>query len=170
MEEQATTLLTALRKSSSPIDAKVALLNTLKSDIKHLRVPEAAQPTIFECVRLAIGSQTSSSLASAGFSTLSHLLKRLNLQDQTAVIASQSNKLFPILLERLGDARESLRVAASQSFTDLWPVNHVEVERLMRDVALTGTHPRAKEMAMLWIVKVITEFIRIISPPQATSR
>ena len=74
------------------------------------------------------------------------------------MIASQSNKLFPILVERLGDTRESLRVAASQSFTDLWPVNHGEVERLMRDVALTGTHPRAKEMAMLWIVKVITRF------------
>ena len=79
------------------------------------------------------------------------------------MIASQSNKLFPILLERLGDARESLRIAASQSLTDLWPVNHAEVERLMRDVALTGTHPRAKEMAMLWIVKVITEFIKVFS-------
>ena len=155
MEEQAATLLTALRKSSSPIDAKVALLNTLKSDIKHQRVPEPAQPTIFECVRLAIGSQTSSSLASAGFSTLGHLLKRLNLQDQTAVIASQSSRLFPILMERLGDARESLRVAASQTLADLWPVDHVEVERLMRDVALAGTHPRAKEMAMLWVAKVI---------------
>ena len=70
------------------------------------------------------------------------------------MLAAQSNKLFPLLLDRLGDARESHRVAASQALSDFWPVNHAEVERLMRDVALTGTHPRAKEMAMLWVVKV----------------
>ncbi len=154
MDEQAATLLATLRKSSTPVEAKLALFNNLKSNIKHLRVPESAQATIFECVKLAIASQTSSSLVSAGFGTLGHLIKRLSLQDQPAVIASQSSKLFPTLLDRLGDPRENHRNAAAQSLSDLWAFNPTEVERLLRDGAMTGTNARAKDETMHWVVKV----------------
>lgn len=154
MEDQAATLLATLKKSSVAVDTKLALFNNLKSSVKHLRVPDAAQAPIFDCLKLAIGSQTSSSLVNAGFSTLGHLIKRLHLQDQTNVIAAQSNKLFPVLLDRLGDARESHRNAASQSLSDLWPICHTVVERAIRDVALAGTNARAKEMGMQWVVKV----------------
>jgi len=154
MEEQAQTLLATLRKSSVAVDTKLALFNNLKSSIKHLRVPDGSQAPIFDCIKLAIGSQTSSSLVTTGFSTLGHFIKRLHLQDQSNVIASQSPKLFPILLDRLGDARESHRNAASQSLSDLWPICHAEVERVIRDSALTGTNARAKEMAMQWVVNV----------------
>jgi CLIP-associating protein 1/2 len=154
MEEQAATLLATLRKPSAPVDAKLTLLTNLKSSIKHQRVPEAAQATAFECVKTAIASQTSSSLVSAGFATLGHLVKRLHLQEQTNVIAVQSAKFVPILLDRLGDARENHRNAASQALSDFWPFNHADMERLIREGALGGNNARAKEMAMSWVVKV----------------
>jgi CLIP-associating protein 1/2 len=59
MEEQAQTLLATLRKSSVPVETKLAAFNNLKSSIKHLRVPEGSQAAIFECIKLAIGAQTS---------------------------------------------------------------------------------------------------------------
>src|SRR2546430_4156531 len=59
MEEQAQTLLVTLRKSSVPVETKLAAFNNLKSSIKHLRVPEASQAAIFECIKVAIGAQTS---------------------------------------------------------------------------------------------------------------
>ena len=153
VEDQAAQLLATLKKQSASTDTKINQFNSLKSTIKHLRVPEPAQPTIFECVRLAITSQTSSSLASTGFSTLGHLIKRLSLQNNNVIIAAQGGKLFPILQERLGDARESHRIAASQTLTDIWPFAHQEVEKVIREGALAGS-VRAKEAGMQWVVKV----------------
>ena len=155
MEEQAATLLATLKKPSTAVDTKIALFNNLKSNIKHLRVPEASQAPIFECIRLAISASTSASLVSTGFSTLGHLVKRLVLQNQTTILTSQTNRLLPILLDRLGDARESHRNAASQILADLWPFAHNEVEALIKDNAMKGTNARAKEVSMQWLVKVI---------------
>lgn len=157
MEEQAQTLLVILRKSAAPIETKLASFNNLKSSIKHLRVPEPAQGNIFECIKLAISSQTSPTLVAAGLATLGHLIKRLSLQDQTAIIAAHASKLLPLLLDRLGDARESHRNAASQSLSDLWPYCPAEVERTIREGAIAGHNVRAKEMGMLWVVKVSSQ-------------
>jgi len=154
MEDQAQNLIATLKKSSVATDAKIAAFNSLKSNIKHLRVPDAAQPTIFECVKLAISSQASPNLVSSGFSTLGHLIKRLVLQEQTNVVAAQAKRLLPILLDRLGDPRESHRNAASQCISDIWPYSHAEVEQTIREGALSGNNARAKEMGMLWVVKV----------------
>ncbi|KAJ9666820.1 hypothetical protein H2201_002954 [Coniosporium apollinis] len=154
MEDQAASLLATLKKPSVAVDAKLTQFNNLKSSIKHLRVPEGAQAPILECIKYALAAQTSSSLVSSGFSTLGHFVKRLHLQDQAGIIVAQGSKLFPILLDRLGDARESHRNAASQSLADLWPICHAEVERTIREGALTGTNARAKEMGMRWVVKM----------------
>lgn len=154
MEEQAASLLATLKKPSAPIDQKLTQFNTLKSSIKHLRVPQECTTDIFECVRLAIAAQTSSTLVSTGFSTLGHLVKRLSLQSQTQIVTQQSNQLLSVLLDRLGDARESHRNAASQALSDIWPYNHAGVESIVREGALGGTNSRAKEIAMQWVVKV----------------
>jgi CLIP-associating protein 1/2 len=154
MEEQAQNLIATLKRTSVATDAKIAAFNSLKSNIKHLRVPEAAQPTVFECIKLAISSQASPTLVSTGFSTLGHLIKRLVLQEQTNVIAAQAKRLLPILLDRLGDARESHRNAASQCIADIWPYSHVEAEQTIREGALSGHNARTKEMGMLWVVSV----------------
>lgn len=154
MEDQAAALLATLKRSTIPVDTKVTQFNNLKSNIKHLRVPDAAQANIFECVRLAISSTTSPSLVATGFSTLGHLIKRLTLQEQTNVVVSHSNKLLPILLERLGDARESHRAAALSALADLWPLCREKVEVLVRDSALAGNNARAKEACIKWLAKM----------------
>src|SRR4051794_19533105 len=103
MEEQVASLLAALKKPSTVVDTKLQLFTNLKSGIKHNRVPDSCQAPIFECVRLSISTTTSAALVSTGLSTLSHLIKRLVLQNQTAVITAHCHKLLPILLDRLGD-------------------------------------------------------------------
>ena len=154
MEDHAAALLSALKKPSTAVDQKLALFNTLKSGIKHSRVPDSCQPTIFECIRLATSASTSAALVSTGFSTLSHLIKRLALQNQSSVVAAHVPKLLPILLERLGDARESHRVFASSLLADLWPLAHADVETLIRENAMASSNPRARESSMQWVVKV----------------
>jgi CLIP-associating protein 1/2 len=153
MEEQVNTLLAALKKPSTNVDTRLQLFNNLKSGIKHNRVPESCQAPIFECIRLAITATTSAALVTTGFSTLSHFLKRLQLQKETTVVTSHSHALLSILVDRLGDARESHRHAASQILADLLPLCHVEVEALMHN-AMKGSNARAKEVSMQWLVKV----------------
>jgi CLIP-associating protein 1/2 len=154
MEEQAESLLATLKKSSVAVDAKLAAFNNLKSNIKHQRVPESCQPTIFECIRIGIAAQTSPTLVTAAFATLGHLIKRLSLQEQASTIAVQTNKLLPILQEKLGDAREAIRNASSQILCDLYPYSKEQVEKVIREGALGGNSARSKEMAMLWVVKM----------------
>ncbi|KAF1952309.1 ARM repeat-containing protein [Byssothecium circinans] len=153
MEEQAAALLAALKKPSTPVEARLSLFTNLKSGIKHNRVPESCQAPIFECIRLAISATTSAALVTTGFSTLSHFLKRLQLQRETAVITSQSHKLLSLLVDRLGDARESHRQAAAQLLGDLHQLCHAEVDEAMHN-AMKGNNARAKEVSMQWLVKM----------------
>ncbi|KAG9782279.1 hypothetical protein KCU95_g10490, partial [Aureobasidium melanogenum] len=155
MDQQAQTLLTTLKRSSAASDAKLTQLNNLKSDIKHHRVPDSAQPIIFECLRVALTQQASSTLATAAFTTLGHLLKRLKIQDPDgSAIVQHAPKLFPALQERLGDLRENHRNAASQAFADAWHFCAQDVEHIIRDEVIPGANVRAKDTAMHWVVRM----------------
>lgn len=153
MEEQVATLLAALKKPSTNVDTRLQLFTPVKSYIKHQRVPESCQADTFECIRIAISATTSAALVATGFSTLSHFIKRLQLQDQTSVITSQSGTLLSLLVDRLGDARESHRNAAAQLIADLHPLCAAEVEAVVHN-AMKGNNPRAKEASMPCLVKV----------------
>ena len=158
MDQQAASLLSNLKRPAVSSDSKVNALNSLKSDIKHYRVPESAQPTIFECLKLAITQQTSAHLAASAFSTLGHLLKRLSIQDASGNSIQQLvPRILPVLQERMGDLREPLRACASQSLSDIYPYLGADVERIVREEALGGNHARQKETAMGWVVRMHNE-------------
>ncbi len=153
MEDQVSSLLSLLKKPSTNVDARIAGFTQLKSSIKHGRVPESCQAPIFECIRIAITAATSAALVSTGFSTLSHFIKRLQLQKETQVLITQSSVLCSILAERLGDAREAHRSAASQILGDLHHLFPAEIDALIHD-AVKGHNARAKESSMQWVVRV----------------
>lgn len=153
MEAKALETLAALQNANTSVDNKVGALQVVKSEIKQRRVPEPAVAPLFESTRLAIAAPHSN-LASAGFSTLGHLLKRLYIQGNEVVIAINGRQFYPLLLERLGDHRERLRIQSSQAFTDFWPASPSEVEHHVLGIALTGRNPRAKEMSMAWLCMV----------------
>ncbi|EHA18129.1 hypothetical protein ASPNIDRAFT_119023, partial [Aspergillus niger ATCC 1015] len=153
MEPKATELVATLKNLNLAIDAKVSFLNSVKSDIKQKNVSEGAIPPIFESLRLSIAS-SHSTLLSAGFSTLGHFLKRLFIQEQHSIVASQARHLYPLLLERLGDHKERVRAQAAQAFTDFWPAASHEVEQHVLGTALVGKNNRAREMSMIWLANL----------------
>lgn len=157
MESKAAELLAALKNVNLSIDAKIAHLSTVKSDIKQKNVPESAVSTLFESLRLALASQHSA-LFSAGFSTLNHFLKRLFIQSQSHLVSQQGRVLYPILLDRLGDRKERTRAQAAQAFTDLWSAASDDVEHYVLEIALVGKNPRAREMSMIWLANVCLSF------------
>lgn len=155
MDQQAATLLNTLKRPAVNSDQKINALNGLKSDIKHYRVPESAQATIFECLKIAITQQASSQLVASAFSTLGHLIKRLSIQDASGhAIQQLAPRLFGALQDRLGDLREPIRSNASQVLCELYPYLGADVERVVRDEAMTGNSARAKETAMHWVVRM----------------
>ncbi|KAK4506014.1 hypothetical protein PRZ48_003979 [Zasmidium cellare] len=156
MDQQAVALLAILKRPAASSEQKVQQFNALKSDIKHYRVPESAQPSVFECIKLAITQQASSTLASTAFSTLGHLLKRLKIQDHGHAITQLAPRLFASLQERLGDLREPVRSAASQALSDLYPFCSSDVEEIIQE-AIGGANARAKETAMRWVVRMHKE-------------
>ncbi|KAG0155014.1 hypothetical protein PDIDSM_587 [Penicillium digitatum] len=139
MEAKAAELLASFKNPNLSVDSKIAYLSSVKSDIKQKNVPEGAIHTIFETLRLAIGSQHYSVLG-AGFSTLGHLLKRLAIQDQQQWIVHQAQSLYPILVERLNDPKERIRAHAASIFTELWQFAGNEVEYHVLEVALMTKH------------------------------
>ncbi|KAF2723348.1 hypothetical protein K431DRAFT_283150 [Polychaeton citri CBS 116435] len=155
MDQQAASLLSLLKRTGAHSETKLNQLNALKSDIKHYRVPESAQATIFECLRIAITQSTSSTIATTAFSTLGHLIKRLKIQDATGLTITQlAPKMLGPLQERLGDLREPHRQAASQCLADLYPFLQGDIEHIIRDEAIPGGNPRAKEAAMRWVARM----------------
>ena len=103
MEEQVAALLAALKKPSTNVDTRLQLFTPVKSYIKHQRVPEACQADTFECIRIAMTAQTSAQLVTTGFSTLSHLIKRLVVQKETHILTVYAGMLCPVLLEHHGE-------------------------------------------------------------------
>ncbi|OBT49558.1 hypothetical protein VE04_10107, partial [Pseudogymnoascus sp. 24MN13] len=79
-------LLTLLRSDSS-VDSKVASLTTAKSSIKQHNLPDACVPPLFESARLAAARSTPPS------------------QEPRAIVR-ETKATLPLVLERVGDARE----------------------------------------------------------------
>ena len=92
METLAISLLALMR--STPVAPTITSrsLNQLKADIKHKNVPQPAIAPIFDVTRLALGS---SDFLDAGLSTLSHMIKRLQQQDQLPILETQARRTIP---------------------------------------------------------------------------
>lgn len=160
MEQQANHLLQVLKNRTSSREIVQELLSKFKSHIKNHHVPEAAAP--FEVARLAIADST---FAVAGFSILSCLIRRLELQDQQSVIAAQGIKTYPVLVDRLAaglgteshTANAQIAPRAIQALGEFWRISHVDVESYLRDKALSSKNPKAKEVSIQWIVRMNQE-------------
>lgn len=155
-EVQAKDNLKQIKDPNVPNEAKVSLLNDIKSTLKRYTVVEAAIGPLFELVRVCMEPQQSA-LFTMGLSTLGHLLKRLHTQEPNYIIP-QTGRFLPLIVDRLGDPKERHRELAKQCLVDFWSVCSPEVETAIRDNALTGKNARAKESAMQWISQVHQEF------------
>ena len=151
MDAQAEKLLEVLRAAEIDVALKIDLTNKLKAYIKHHSVPASALANSFECIRICLSKLE---LCDVGFSTLSHLSKRVIIQKQQSILAYEGSKTFDILLDRLGDSKERVQQRAGQAFIDFWSGSPQDVETFIRDEALTTKNARAKKASLQWIVQV----------------
>lgn len=150
-DEQVTDLINILRTEANT-DAKVNQVTAIKSGIKQHNVPDSCVTPLFEALRAASSSQHTV-LVNAGFTALGHLMTRLSRQEPKYLI-KEAARTLPLLVEKLGDPKEKFRILASQSMVTLWKANPVEVERVVRNVAMVGKNPRAKEASLEWLLQM----------------
>ncbi len=150
-DEQVADLIALLRTDAS-VDAKVQQVTAVKSSIKQQNVPETCIVPIFEALRTASSSQHAS-LVNAGFTALNHLFTRLARQDPKT-LTKEGARTLPLIIEKLGDQKEKFRQLALQAMITLYKVAPVEVERSVRNTAMVGKNPRAKEASLQWLLQV----------------
>jgi CLIP-associating protein 1/2 len=147
--------LIALLRTDASIDAKVQQVTAVKSSIKQQTVPESCIVPVFEALRTASSSQHAN-LVNAGFTALNHLFTRLSRQEPK-YLAKEGVRTLPLIVEKLGDQKEKFRQLALQCLVTLYKVAPVEVERSVRNTAMVGKNPRAKEASLHWLLQMHQE-------------
>ncbi|KAJ4138205.1 suppressor of tub2 mutation [Fusarium equiseti] len=153
-DQQVADLNTILRGDAS-LDAKVQYVTIIKSGIKQHNVPESSVPQLFEGLRAATTSQHAA-LVNAGFTALNHLLTRLSRQDPK-LLSREAARTLPLVVDKLGDHKDKFRSLASHSLVTLFSVAPADVERFVRNTAMQGKNPRAKETSMQWLLQMHQE-------------
>jgi CLIP-associating protein 1/2 len=147
--------LIALLRTDIAVETKVAQVNAVKSGIKQHNVPDGLVAQLFDVLRTASGSQHAV-LVNAGFTALNHLLTRLSLQEPK-YLAKEAPRTLPLIIEKLGDQKEKFRTLASSSLVTLYGPAPADVERAVRNTAMVGKNPRAKETALQWLLQMHRE-------------
>ncbi|TLD24199.1 hypothetical protein PspLS_06832 [Pyricularia sp. CBS 133598] len=153
-EDQVSGLIAILRKDVS-VDSKVQQVNAVKSSIKQHNVPDNCVAPVFEALRIASTAQHAV-LVNAGFTGLNHLITRMSRQDPK-YLSKEAVRLLPLLTEKLGDQKEKFRTVATQSLITMYKATPAEVERVIRNVAMVGKNPRAKEASLHWLLQMHQE-------------
>lgn len=153
-EEQVEGLAKILRTDAS-IDAKVNQVSAIKSGIKQHNVPDSCVAPLFEALRTASSSQHAV-LVNAGFTALNHLLTRLSRQDPKYIV-KEAKETLPLVVDKMGDHKEKFRQLAQQAMTTMYKAAPVDVERSVRNIAMVGKNPRAKEAGMQWVLQMHNE-------------
>ncbi|KAK4457546.1 protein STU1 [Cladorrhinum samala] len=153
-EDQVADLFAVLR-NDSPIDIKVNHVNAVKSSIKQHNVPDTCVVPLFDVLRTASSSQHAI-LVNAGFTALNHLLTRMSRQDQKW-LAKNAGATLPLLVEKLSDQKDKFRQLAVQALGTMYKVAPLDTERAVRNTAMVGKNPKAKEASLHWLLQMHQE-------------
>ncbi|KAK0745175.1 clasp N terminal-domain-containing protein [Apiosordaria backusii] len=157
ISEQQVIDLTNILRTDAPVDTKIQHITAAKSCIKSHYIPEPCIAPLFDALRSASSSQHGV-LVNAGFGTFNHLLTRLRKQDPKVLSKEVARTgTLPMLVEKLGDHKDKIRYIATQALVTLYKVAPVEVERAVRNLAMTGKNARAKESSLHWLLQMHQE-------------
>ncbi|KAI1334822.1 ARM repeat-containing protein [Xylariaceae sp. FL0016] len=153
-DEQVASLQTILKKDV-PIDAKVQQVTQIKSGIKQHNVPDSCVAPLFDALRAASASQHSA-LVNAGFTALNHLITRLSRQDPK-YLSREAKQTLPLIVDKMGDQKDKFRALALQAMATMYQQVPNDAERFVRNTAMVGKNPRAKESGMQWLLQMHKE-------------
>lgn len=141
---------------TSDNDAKLRSINELKTHVKKDFVDIKQVPKYVEALSIAVDISDTGILTSS-FSVLSHLVKRVSMQDSSGeVLKSQSYLVLPIIINRLGDIKASARISAKKALEAYWFSAPKEVEDSIIDIAFSHKNLKVINESIIWLDHIIT--------------
>ncbi|KAI0798971.1 clasp N terminal-domain-containing protein [Xylaria sp. FL0064] len=147
--------LLAILKKDTTVDAKVQYVTAIKSSIKQHNVPDSCIAPLFEGLRQASTAQHAA-LVNAGFTALNHLLTRLSRQEPK-YLHREAKQTLPIIIDKMGDQKDKFRTLAIQAMSTMYVHVPADAERFVRNTAMVGKNPRAKESSLQWLLQMHKE-------------
>jgi hypothetical protein len=115
-----------------------------------------AVPKYFDALSAALDSSDSGLLQSVAFSCICHLIKRVILQNPEA-LKGPSATILPILINKFGDPKVSVRTTARRVFEDYWIACAVEASDAIRNVGFV----HSDETVRLDCIQILAERIQL---------
>ncbi|KAI1276001.1 clasp N terminal-domain-containing protein [Xylaria sp. FL0933] len=147
--------LLAILKKDTTVDAKVQYVTAIKSGIKQHNVPDSCITPLFEGLRQASTAQHAA-LVNAGFTALNHLLTRLSRQEPKYLLR-EAKQTLPLIVDKMGDQKDKFRTLAIQAMSTMYVHVPADAERFVRNTAMVGKNPRAKESSLQWLLQMHKE-------------
>ncbi|KAF8457572.1 clasp N terminal-domain-containing protein [Kalaharituber pfeilii] len=144
--------LLALMLSTKDVDVKTAEVQKIKGQIKRNNIQSEAITTLCEALRLGLAS-TNLLLFQHSFSCISHVIKRLVLQEPHR-LRPQCSHLLPLFCERLGDQKPRISAMALTCLVDMYKACPQETEKTVKELGMGSKNPRAREQSVQWLLSV----------------
>ncbi|KAK6462352.1 protein STU1 [Scheffersomyces coipomensis] len=145
----------SMASKESDASTKLNLVNQLKTHIKKDCVDLNQVPKYIEALSIAVDIPDLG-ISASGFSALSHLIKRVSMQDKSGnVLRSQSFLVLPIIINRLGDSKSSTVSSARKALEAYWFSAPNEVDDSIIDVAFKHRNTRIIIESINWLNHII---------------
>lgn len=128
-------------------------MTDLKAHIKRDFVDLSQVPGYFEALKIA-NKSSDFKLSSLAFSSICHLVKRVGMQDPNS-LRNSSKTVLPILINRLLDSKNNLRIQAKSTLETFWLATPSIVEIYIRDTALIHSNPRIRSESIIFLSDLI---------------
>ncbi|RYC58150.1 hypothetical protein CHU98_g8062 [Xylaria longipes] len=132
-DDQAQGLLAILKKETT-VDAKVQYVTAVKSGIKQHNVPDSCVAPLFEGLRQASISQHAAL--------------------EPKYLHREAKQTLPLIVDKMGDQKDKFRALALQAMVTMYAHVPADAERFVRNTAMAGKNPRAKESSMQWLLQM----------------
>ncbi|KAK6456751.1 putative mitotic spindle protein [Scheffersomyces xylosifermentans] len=141
-------------KESSDLK-KLELISNLKTHIKKDVVNLDEVPKYIEALSIAVDIPDLG-ISASSFSALSHLIKRVSMQDKSGtVLKSQSFLVLPIIINRLGDSKTSTLSSARKALEAYWFSSPKEVEDAILEIALKHRNTKIIVESVNWLHHIV---------------
>lgn len=137
-------------------EEKLKAINELKTHVKKDFVDIKQVPKYVEALSIAVDISDTGVMFSS-FSVLSHLVKRVSMQDASGeVLKSQGYLLLPVIINKLGDMKTSTRSSSKKALEAYWFSAPKEVEESIIDIAFYHKNVKVISESLNWLDHIIT--------------
>ncbi|ODV77511.1 uncharacterized protein CANTADRAFT_55826 [Suhomyces tanzawaensis NRRL Y-17324] len=148
-------LFLVVASKSSTNETKLHHIQQLKSHVKKDLVDISLVAKYVEALAIAVDIPDLGILT-VSFSVLSHLVKRVSMQDKSGnVLKGQSFLILPIIINRLGDSKASTRSSARKALEAYWFSAPKQVEEAVAEIALNHRNPSISLESILWLDHIV---------------